>query len=213
MTKSYLVQVAMPNVSAMPEDVVINTFSFIGPDIPTEPQRTELKTRLTAFYNSVHAPGTARLTSFFPSTLALAGTRIKAYRREDVVPRAPVFDDALPLTPGTGDPLPHEVALVMSFQATAISGTPQAQRRGRIYLGPLSTNVLTPASLDARPTGGFINAVKGAGSFLWSESDADWDWVVHSSIAGDATVVGGWVDNAFDSQRRRGTAPTVRSTF
>jgi hypothetical protein len=42
-----------------------------------------------------------------------------------------------------------------------------------------------------------------------------WTWIVVSEVAGlnDVIVTNGWVDNAFDIQRRRGVTPTSRSTF
>ena len=46
---------------------------------------------------------------------------------------------------------------------------------------------------------------------------ADWHWVVYSTVqpAGQRTadVVNGWVDDAFDIQRRRGLAANSRQVF
>jgi hypothetical protein len=45
-------------------------------------------------------------------------------------------------------------------------------------------------------------------------ASASWDWVVYSPTD-DAyhEVANGWVDNAWDTQRRRGYKPTSRTTF
>jgi len=45
-------------------------------------------------------------------------------------------------------------------------------------------------------------------------ADANNDWIVYSTVdqAGHE-VIGGWVDNAWDIQRRRGELSTSRLTF
>ena len=42
--------------------------------------------------------------------------------------------------------IPPEVAIVLSFQALAVSGEPQARKRGRIYLGGISESAISTSS-------------------------------------------------------------------
>lgn len=213
MSKNYLAQVFIPHDNGIVKDGIVNTFSFIGPDIPQEPDVSMLKTRLTDFYSKFTAPATVPLTSFLSVNMNPPGAKLKVYRRDDVPPRVPVIDTALPLSASGNGAAPHEVSLVISFRAAAVSGTPQARRRGRIYLGPLADQAIANADGDGRPTASLINAAKTAPKTLALASDALWTWVVWSSLAGPATIVAGWVDNSFDTQRRRGLAPTVRTIW
>lgn len=215
MTKSYLAQVQIPHDDTLARDAVVNTFSFLGPDIPLEADRSKLKTMLTSFYTDTHTPGSQALYTFMSKGVQPSLTRLKLYRRDDVLPRAPVFDESLVIPNSTNDPLPHEVAVVLSFRANFLSGVPRARSRGRIYFGPLATNALDAQAFDGRPTAGLMNALAGAGAYLMSPAIADnpWTWVVHSELAGDATVVAGFVDNAFDTQRRRGVRTSARTVF
>lgn len=80
-------------------------------------------------------------------------------------------------------------------------------------MGPLDASVL---DTNGRPSSGLITNLVANGQELLNESDAaaGWTWMVHSSVTGDNfAVVDGWVDDEFDTQRRRGRLPTLRTTF
>jgi hypothetical protein len=123
--------------------------------------------------------------------------------------------------PESNASLPLEVSACLSFKGTlSIDGTAgpseAGRRRGRVYLGPLQTRVNTNAS-DKTPTisTNFRDACTGAAAFF-SNSNLDLNifWVVWSPTAGDATRVHeGWMDDDFDTQRRRGEDATARTTF
>lgn len=126
--------------------------------------------------------------------------------------------------------LPEEVAAVMSFNGdltdVPVSETnpspppatirPAQRRRGRIFLGPLNASAGGVQGSFLRPAGvlrtdlgkaaiDLAGTVAGGGTFVWgvwSKADAEvWE------------VIGGYVDDAWDTQRRRGLAPTVRTAF
>jgi hypothetical protein len=136
------------------------------------------------------------------------------YRESDTKPRAPIRITTWNLTASpTGNPLPSEVCLCMSFQATQVSGVPQARRRGRIFIGPLD---VTSLETDGRPPSTARLAINNAGGALLDASQASttWKWAVYSRVLGTGSdVANGWVDNAFDIQRRRGIQPNLRSIF
>jgi hypothetical protein len=109
--------------------------------------------------------------------------------------------------------MPPEVAICLSYQAAKISGVPQARRRGRVFIGPLNTSAM---GTDGRPATAFINALVGAADALKDPAGApDWDWSTWSSFDPTVSTVidNGWVDNEFDTQRRRGRKYTTRTTF
>jgi len=69
---------------------------------------------------------------------------------------------------------------------------------------------------DGRPTPAMVTALAAAGGALLTASTAaaTWAWLTYSTVApGYTQVVNGWVDNEWDTQRRRGRAATSRTTF
>lgn len=118
--------------------------------------------------------------------------------------------------------LPGEVAVCLSYRAE-IAGAPvegpggttrpRSRRTGRVYLGPLCTQALAEAPPDAtRPAPSMRNDFLAAGADL--RDNADHFWCVWSRVDNQLRAVQEvWVDNAFDTQRRRGTAPTSRVTL
>lgn len=155
----------------------------------------------------------AEIDQLLGSSLALSGHEAKFYRMSDPEPRSPVYESQFGLlTTGTTQ-MATEVAVCLSFQGSKVSGLPQARRRGRIYFGPLAN---TAAGSDGRLTNANALLFADAGqSFLDSSvANANWDWAVYSPTNGTAIdVVDGWVDNEFDTQRRRGRIATQRWTF
>lgn len=93
---------------------------------------------------------------------------------------------------------------------------PQARRRGRIYLGPFGQTVLgTTAVTSDRPLAAAVTAIANAATALaTATAGAVVPWVIYSPTNGSGAVVtDGWVDNAFDTQRRRGVAATSRTLW
>jgi hypothetical protein len=57
-------------------------------------------------------------------------------------------------------------------------------------------------------------AAGAAALLLAANTAANWNWIVYSRVAEDATVVErGWVDAAVDIQRRRGRVEPYRELF
>ena len=200
----FYTQVTMEHDSALPEDRSVNVWSA---DISAVNEATGLAawhTALETFYASIDS----LLSSSFSGLMT-----IKSYRRSDAQPRVPILTTPPTLVPGAGQ-LPSEVAFVVSFQGVRIAGGNQARRRGRIYLGPLTSTAADTAT--GRPAAATISTVATAADVLVTSSKAaaDWEWSVWSTVNLDGTNVdNGWVDNAWDTQRRRGISPTARTLF
>lgn len=204
MPDDYYTQVTLEHDSALPEDRTVNTFSVSIVDADPAAELASWHSALNDFYQLVD--------QFLSASFSGAGT-IKSYRRADPTPRVPALDTPITITPGTTS-LAAEVALVMSFQAVRVAGEPQARRRGRIFLGPLFATANDSAT--ARPSSTLVSSVANAGDGLITASKAStlWEWQVWSQVDGDGNEVdNGWVDNAFDTQRRRGLRATTRTTF
>jgi hypothetical protein len=141
---------------------------------------------------------------------------IKVYDMGDPVPRQPltVFPMVtFPVAPAqTG--FPDEVALVLSFQGAKVSGVPQARRRNRVYFGPVTTASAVVTSNENRPSAGIIDDLIKAADEKLAIATLGVEWIVRSETTGVVTpVTDGWVDNSWDTQRRRGTAPSARTVF
>lgn len=191
----------------LPEDEIQNRFHFESATSPAS------GAELISIVNRVYAQYAAILPSM--SVVLNGDTTFTCYDMDDVPPRVPVFTTTgVNVAPGTTG-FPSEVAVTMSFQATPISGTPQARRRNRVFLGPLATALASTISVaDVRVSATLLALVDTFGTNLLAANDASAIWVVRSELTGDtAPVANGWVDNAFDTQRRRGADATTRSVF
>lgn len=210
--------VTMPYTTALPEDVVVNTFHFLTGNSPASPgELTDIMAILRNAYNADLAgagSSVAAALSNLVSRAANAAT-VECFDLADAEPRLAVSSLAWTVDASSGATAsPSEVALCMSFQAAPISGVPQARRRGRVFLGPFNGNVLS-LTTPGRPSAALIASVVGMGGQLLADSiTEDVPWCVYSRV-GDAmaAVTDGWCDNAWDTQRRRGVAASARSIF
>lgn len=215
-------QVTIPLDSGIPEDQLVNTWYFDGDDaeVGDAAYHSAVVTMLTNFYTQIDGV-------IFPSTVATP-LKAKIYDMRDPMPRLPEHEFDINVTPSTHEPLPNEVALCLSFAAAAGSGLNMKRRRGRVYIGPICFDASEVVGSQRRPTAAAMEAITDVANTVLSGIDLgsgpppnSVKWAVYSPTT-DATssiddafndVVRGWVDNAFDTQRRRGCAPTLRSTF
>lgn len=202
--------VIIPKTSANTEDTMVNTFHFSVTSSVINDGLDLVQDSLQDFYNAI----STKISPVVDHTKM----RLKCYDLADPEPRTPVRDELMtPMnTPSGSAPIPEEVCLCLSFRAVPVSGHPPARRRGRVYIGGLGEQVLDTATNSGRPSSATLTQFANAGAGLLADSQAatDWSWVVYSPTAGTTFAVdNGWVDDAWDIQRRRGLAPTVRTTF
>lgn len=210
----YHAQVIQHYYTNLPADVAVNNLYFSSGS-PT-PATAEMDRILTVINSAWGA-----LEDFRAGILkATAGMTVKIY---DVT--APPHSSPLRIggpynmgAPESPTNMPLEVAGVISFQGAVTAGTNPARRRGRNYIGPLNTAALDAGSASTMPklTTGFIaglldyaeqlEAVNiGAGACTWC--------VYSKTDNAMVPVTNGWVDDAFDTQRRRGNDTTARTLF
>lgn len=215
--KDLFAQVNFHAVSGLPEDTVVNTLYFqaqgadgaedVAPDVIADIE--------TAFTGDHGAAAGGPVWQHMSTALSGLVT-VKCYVMSDAEPRVPTAIGELDFTAGDlgTSQLPREVAMCLSFHANYTSGGNAARRRGRIYVGPLgsTSNILDTAT--GGPAASIITALKDMGVWLRDSLTANAVWCVNSDA--DSTlrpVTEGWVDNAFDTQRRRGQAATARTLF
>lgn len=215
-------QVSIPLDSLIPQDQIVNTWYFDDDDDPVAgPEDTAdwIATLLSQFYNVVE-------TNLLATNVGPQAT-IRMYDMADPEPRQVVETRTFALGPGAGSPLPNEVALCLSFAASLSSGQIAARRRGRIYLGPVGSAAAEIVGSQSRPSAAVRDAIAAAAGVMADGLEHPGSpglrlrWSIYSpttdatSTLGEAfnDVLSGWVDDAWDTQRRRGPAPTTRSTF
>ena len=203
--------------SLLPEDRFINTFHFndIGAAV-YEDFKVEACTRVRAFYQGA---GTEGALGPYLSQYIQRIWNIQAY--DMTLPpgeREPYIETGNLTTVSTGG-LPEEVAICLTLHGESPI-TPR--RRGRLYIGPLAnqSNVLQQAtsSLPARPedsTASNIVDVLLEKATVLADVVSPLKWCIRSVTPSEnyVAVTGGWVDNAFDTQRRRGPDPTARRAW
>lgn len=213
-------QVVIPLDSNIPEDAIVNTLYFDQDDNgllpPPDDSYDAVVASLAQFYNAFD-------NTIFPSTVATSAT-VRIYDMRDPEPRQMRRLDAFAIVPSGQAPLPNEVACCASFAADYESGVNPARRRGRVYLGPISSGVVEVLNSQAMITQAAVDAIIAGLDSLLAPNDvggSSLTWALYSPTtdAGGANiddsffdVQRGWVDNAFDTQRRRGAAPTIRTT-
>ncbi len=199
----YFTQATIATADNVAANFATNTWSVDADDVTA---LGLFHTALDTFYQTVDAyiSNLARIAN---------GLELTSYARADPTPRAPVLTNFYTLGPVGSAPLPPEVSLCVSFQGPKVSGQPQARRRGRIYL-PFMDEANN--GVDGRPSSAMVTAIAGAAGTLLAASNAatTWTWEVFSTVSGgNVTITEGWVDNEWDTQRRRGRKATARTTF
>lgn len=206
----YKCQVVFQGVSGLAEDRYVNNLFFRNdsPGTPFGSVADNIRTAVEDFYNTAEAgqnPVRAYLTS-----RVLRRVELRIYDLNDAPPRQPEIREFQLGAADSSSDLPHEVASVLSFYA----GRNLKRRRGRIFIGPLNITAQRQTNLGPRPVESFDEAMRRAAVRLRATPNILVTWVQVSQR--DATaqpVTAGWVDDSFDTQRRRGTEPTSRLTW
>ncbi len=227
-------KVTLPNVSGLPADSVTNTFHFLKPNsLSVSDGANEAADFLIDFYtavpdaNGISPTPSKKLGEFLSSVLSrtTSACTIEVYNGALAPPRVPVLTAAFTLPAALGTTaLPNEVALCGSFRRT-VPGIAPARTRGRVYIGPIGLSAVTTT-----PSGGFVRPDSTGNPNMVGTLCAALATMVTDSWtafqAGTGPVFGVysvtlneftrpeevWVDNEFDTQRRRGGEATTRTS-
>lgn len=201
--------------SGLPEDAVQNTWHFQIANDNDILWPTDVLANLEEFYTGNVAPAGFSLRNYLSEKLT-GDVTVRFYRLLDPEPRVPFVTGSFTYVPFESQAIPSEVALCLSYFRAFASGEPPARAKGRLFIGPLNIEAVSDVDDVDLPSSTFIGTLAGAASRMRANSDAAgrFDWVQRSETA-DASgpVIGGWVDNAWDTQRRRGRAATARTTW
>lgn len=221
-TDFFAVQNVFQMRSGLPEDVIVNTFIFrnnnvAGAQLDHTPQQRAADVVRNFF--TVAAPALPNLTPAPGNLLSLMSGIVNGWQQKVYdLGRPPggrvpqVFDRTAELVGlSTGQALPPELSVVLSLQTNVIG----RRGKGRLFLGPFSTNALAAAA-DQLPivNAALKNRILAQAQGLLINNNGDVGWAVWSPTRQKmADVIGGTVDNAWDIQRRRGNKPTARDRF
>jgi hypothetical protein len=136
---------------------------------------------------------------------------------------SPPGDSGPPIASATGtvafvppdiQSLPEECAVCLSYNIIP-PGVIPARARGRIYIGPLNVAAMDDVTSNDQPVHvnpALMQLLLGAGASVQGAlAGAGIDWCLYSRRNAEAYVISQFsVDDAFDTIRGRGTAPSVR---
>lgn len=210
-------QVTLPAANNLPADNIINTFAFSGGDAGGG-TAAQIAEAIMSFYNVPSPGGASSVAEFINSTVSR--TVPLTMKMWDTGPGdlgEPVveFEADTLVAPNETAGLPQEVALCLSYGAGVSSGVPQRRRRGRIYIGPLTESALGPAQTGQprRPSSTLIAEVLASADY-WLGAMGTLNHAVWSRAGNVVTpITSYWIDNEFDTQRRRGQLPSDREVI
>lgn len=209
------VQAVFPYFTLIPRDIISNTFHVVtsepgGPD--KDAVATEMATRLDAFYTAVFA-----VAGSAANYVVWGGGTVRVFDLSEPSPRVPATSPlVVSVAAVNSSPIPPEAAVVMSYHSALVSGVTHQRLYNRIYIGGLGSNAITASSASLFPVvnAAFRTAIAGAAVALEGANTADIAWIQYSQA--DATprpIVGGFINNEIDTQRRRGVTESARTTW
>lgn len=214
--------VALQGTTGSPLDRYLNTFHFNSPDPLVDADLDNLAGHLVDFYTDIPVGGGGSIGGLLSEQVAGSGHTVTFYNVTSLPAGLPIRTPdtwSFAVAPSTNG-IPEECALCLSFAAAPVAGNNSgpgphlpARRRGRVYIGPLNTAVPASGTGGVRPAAGLqADMLLSAEQFLHDGPLADgWIWAVFSPTdLANRAVERAWVDDAFDTQRRRGVAPSGR---
>lgn len=233
---TYRIVTVFSSVTGIPKDQVTNRLHFQTTEGSHDAATAlALIGHVAAGYETATAPGTAKPSQYLSGELSRVTLPIgKAYNPAGGSPIAQATWAGFS-APGVAGALPGEVACCLSMNGDLTNvpeeavddadpdsapERPASRVRGRIFFGPLTSQALS-AAVPERPNSVLKNILLGLGTFLANPTNptltsVGTELVVRSDagLSGFVTpVVRVSVDDAFDTQRRRGVRPTSKVTL
>lgn len=225
----YRAVLTLPARSGITQDNIEMTLCFKSDTVsPTTTDFDNLRNDIKSFFHTTPTGGSGNVGSYMSYAINASACRIDVYNIPPLLASmgSPDYTSSWTFTLGgtsSTSHVPQEVACCVTFEAdmtdvpVAEGDTrPQQSHRGRIYLGPIQDNAVTINVTTGvpRPSATMIDDIlKAAKQFLGTAAAGHgWHQAIHSRKLWDAfPVIEVSVDDAFDTQRRRGQAPTART--
>ena len=232
-----LARVVLAHKSGLPEDRASNDWAFTFDDSVGTAAVAEIYSRLEDFYNNANTHFALSNYIALEMSRAASADSIQIYDitgHEDGSPHGSPIDMSS-FTLGAGQVAswtPSEVCIVLTMHANGYSAVPEtavnpspppatirprSRYRGRIYLGPINGGSMSADANDVvRPKADFVTDCDVAVTRLMDDEDLALlcVWSRADATLRHVGADGQWsIDNAFDTQRRRGVAPTTRTVL
>nr|CRY96600.1 hypothetical protein [uncultured prokaryote] len=199
-----------------PEDIVMNSLHFADETLTTEQFALSVPVFMDDFWETIYGTSSTHRTDY----IDWPAMKYRVFNLDDVKPRVPVEEPG-PFSIGGSDPtvIPTEVAVVASFESQGMPGEVYQRKYNRIYIGALANKAMDPATATSFPVvdpefqQGIVTAME---NLLIALPGPGTLWVQVSNAGGTQRVlpvIGGWVDNSPDTQRRRSVKASNRITW
>ena len=213
---TFRVDTVFPMFTGRAEDIVMNTLHFENATLTTEQFAASVPVLLDPFWTTIYGtPASGRVTY-----IDWPNVKYRVFNLNDITPRVPVEADGPFTDPGGNQTqIPTEVSVVASFKSQGLPGEVYQRRYNRIFLGCIPDPAIQDATLTDFPRidASFRTKVITAMVVLADAAPGpNTLWVQVSNATGSLRtlpVIGGWVDNTPDTQRRRGVESTLRDTW
>lgn len=216
------VQQVIPSLTGLAEDRVILDWSFTTTD-NTEATTDLVVAALIDFWADTSADVGFGTPTFPPCEMLSDDVRddtwqfrfysVNAATEEKTFVR--LYDNSFTLA--GSEPMPEEVSIRLTAHGTLDGGETDRRRRGGWFLGGGIAMALSEVvDFRTRPVAGVFVTLQSAARNLVDASDAaaDWTWDIRSTTYHQSVpVVGGWIDNAWDTIRSRGPGATARHSW
>ena len=206
--------------SGLPEDVFVNTWHVRNDALAGSRAGTarDIAARVHDFY--FEAINGTRLSSFMPASV-IDSVEYRGYDLGQQEPREAFISTPADMDRaavfGGGDALPLEVAACLSFKTAVIppkAGTVGKRGRGRLFIGPLTTQAMTPSAGSGYPAVHEVLRTAAVNSFQrFANLNFLTPVVLSPTYQQTDRINGVWMDDAFDTQQRRGQEPKVRTAL
>lgn len=213
-----MVEAVFPYPSGLPRDVSINTFHFLTGE-PTVGGTTaaDLNTWILTLYNIVDGPAQVyEIGRYISEYIDRDDPYYKIYDVDTATgTMTPVAGGVhIPLTiPAalSGISMPNEVALCLTYGGVTPL-IPLARQRGRVYFGPFQNELDEDGDNRPDPSERLQRDIAEAYlNCLTAELDLSVSHSVYSRVDRELyAIAGAYVDNEWDTQRRRGLPSTNR---
>lgn len=222
--------VKLNHISGIPEDAAVNVWHFTASPSPggEDALYPVITLALGDFYRHwgrflSHA--VSRVTNAHTIEYRLVTSGAPGAADDTVSVLEAVDPWTLSVAASAASSLPSEVATVLSFNGFGFDAVPEesgatrprARHRGRVYLGPFTIGItdIESVTFRTRIPVAVRTEILGAYQDMCDAVNAvDVLHAVYSPKSSFAwTVVEAWMDDAFDTIRSRGEAPTTRSSI
>nr|CRY97251.1 hypothetical protein [uncultured prokaryote] len=213
----YRAQVVLPYFTADAADIITNQFHFDGDEVtPPETQALDITDLLQTFYDAVYnADGAFRV-----NYVNWAAAVVKVYDLSDPTPR-PLYENPMTFTAGSvAGRIPTEVSCVLTWRAAQQPGVRYQSLYNRVYLGAIPDGWLDTSTSSSFPKfrESTMDGISGAAIGLANSATAELRWVqvgksAELGVTAVRDIVGGFVDDGPDTQRRRSVDAAVRTDW